>query len=402
MRKRILFIMESLRIGGAEKSLVTLLSTLDSEKYDVDLFLFRHVGEFMSQLPSNVNLLEEDKRAAYFQENFKTAWIKYLAYGDLKRAWCSLCWLVQCFINKYLFHKSEYYGWEYQRNIYSNIESQYDVAIGFLEKKTTYFVVDNVNAVKKYAFMHTDYDAIPHDKRLDQQYFEKLDGLAVVSEHVGDVILKRFPFMRGKMHVIKNMVSLATIKNMACEDAPEMRMCGCETIIISTVGRLTRAKGIDLAIRILKRLLDMGINAEWFVVGEGEERASLEVQMIESGVKGRLHLLGARANPYPYIKKADIYVQPSRWEGYGITVAEAKVLCKPIVASDIPEFREQLEHNVTGKIATTEEEFVKEISLLVSDLEERKRLAEKLRSIEANQEDLMKFYEMIEDDKNGI
>lgn len=389
--------MESLRIGGAEKSLLTILSLLDRNKYDIDLFLFHHEGEFLEQLSEYVNLLDEDNKAMYFQKNFKSAWFKYLKDGDFKRFWHSFLWLIKCFLCKYIYRGQEYYGWKHQRNIYSKIDSNYDVAIGFLEKKSTYFTVDQVNAVKKYAFMHTDYDAIPHDEKLDGYYYKKMDGLAVVSEHTAETMLKHFSFLKDRIYIIKNIVSSDVIKKMALDKAPEMELEDDTTFKICTVGRLTSQKGIDIAIEILKMLGNEGNNVEWFVLGDGEDRVKLKRKIKDNSLEGKFHLLGSRSNPYPYMASADIYVQPSRWEGYGITVAEAKVLCKPIVVSDIPEFREQISHNLTGKIAKDKENFVREIENLIYNEDERRHLMNALKSEPVNQNELLKLYAMIED-----
>ena len=66
MKKKILFIEEGLGIGGAEKSLLAILNLLDYSKYEVDLFLFRHNGEFMNMLPKEVNLLKASEDFVLF------------------------------------------------------------------------------------------------------------------------------------------------------------------------------------------------------------------------------------------------------------------------------------------------------------------------------------------------
>lgn len=395
MKKKLLFVMESLRIGGAEKSLVTLLSMMDTSKYEIDLYLFRQRGEFMEQLPKGINLLDEDVQAKYFQEDFKTAWVKYFLCGDWRRSWHSLHWLIGCAFQRLCNPRNEYYGWQHLKKIYTNQQEVYDVAIGYLEKKSTYYIVDCVNASVKVAFMHTDYDAIPHDKKLDELYFKNLDGLAVVSEHTKDTMEKHFPFMKNKIHVVKNMVSSDVIRHMAEEEIEEFSSCNPNTIKIVTVGRLTLQKNIDGAIDILDGLRKNGLDAEWFVIGEGEEHVNLEQKIKSHNLESKFHLLGSKVNPYPYMKKCDIYVQPSRWEGYGITVAEAKTLGKPIVASDIPEFNEQLIDGVTGRIAKTEEDFVSIITELVKEPEQMERLTSALSKEVIKHDELNKFYKMI-------
>ena len=110
MKKKILFVMESLRIGGAEKSLVTILSLLDKGKYDIELYLFRQEGEFLEQVPEGVKLLPISDIDA-MQKNFKTDWITYLKSGKIKRSFYSFKWLLGCCISKYVGHREDYIGW---------------------------------------------------------------------------------------------------------------------------------------------------------------------------------------------------------------------------------------------------------------------------------------------------
>ncbi len=392
MKKKVIFVMESLRIGGAEKSLVTILSLLDKKKYDIYLYLFRQEGEFLNQVPAWINIInisDDDK----LKKNFKTDWLKYLKKCKFKRSFYSLSWLLGCFINKYIRKKDEYIGWNLQKHLYSDIQGEFDVAIGFLEKSTTYFIVDHVNATRKIAFMHTDYDAIPHDEIIDKEYYKRIDYLAVVSEHTKETMIKHFPFMENKVKVIKNMVCPELIYNMSHDRALEIENCIASTKIV-TVARLTEAKNIESAINILYELVKRNYDVEWFVIGEGEERNKLESIISKYNLENRFHLLGSKANPYPYMRACDIYVQPSKFEGYGITLAEAKVLCKPIVSSDIPEFREQLINNETGIICRTKKEMIDAICSLISDKRKQTELINNLKKCETNYDELNKLETM--------
>ena len=128
MKKKILFIEESLDIGGAEKSLLTILSLLDYSKYDVDLFLFKHEGAFMSLLPKEVNLLPKDKNFNLYNKNRKLSFLTFAKVLDFKRAFWSVKYLVKClFTNKIL--RKEYIGWEEISHFFDEIPKEYDVAI---------------------------------------------------------------------------------------------------------------------------------------------------------------------------------------------------------------------------------------------------------------------------------
>ena len=63
MKKKILIYEYSMEIGGIEKSLLGLLESIDYSKYEVDLFIMKHMGELMEYIPKEVNVLEEDPYA---------------------------------------------------------------------------------------------------------------------------------------------------------------------------------------------------------------------------------------------------------------------------------------------------------------------------------------------------
>ena len=123
-----------------------------------------------------------------------------------------------------------------------------------------------------------------------------------------------------------------------------------EGLRILTVGRLSHQKGIDEAIRMAVRLRAEGFEFRWYVVGEGEDLEKLQRQINEAEIGDRFILLGQRLNPYPFFSQCDIYAQPSRWEAFCLTVAEAKTFCKPIVVTDFIGAREQIQDGETGLI----------------------------------------------------
>ena len=362
MNKKILFVMESLVIGGAEKSLVTILSLLDYNKYDVDLQLFNDEGEFMDLLPKEVNILPLDEKIKYFRSNFKTAWLKYLLHGQFLQSYHSFCWLVKCLIMRYLKHK-EYVGWKHIKYLMDNLTYHYDVSIGFLEKKSIYYCVDKTIADRKIGFIHNDYLKIEHNIREDKKYFEKLYKIPTVSEHCKEVLIRTFSEYESKFCVIKNMVSPDIIRKMSKEDVGFIKEKDIK--YLCTVGRLVEQKGIDIAIKVSKRVIDSGYKIKWFVCGEGSERNRLERLIKSYNLENTFILLGGQTNPYKYMEFCDVYVQPSRYEGYGITVAEAKSLCKPIVASAIPEFKEQIINEKTGLLYNNEDELYEDILKLI-------------------------------------
>ena len=356
-KKKILFIMESMALGGAERSLVTLLSVFDYSKYDVDLFLFHHNGELLHKIPKEVNILPASRNYETFLKDRKQSFITFLTQGKVKHSIAMSFYLLGVLYSK-LRRKQLYIGWNYIQTLFEVIDKEYDVSISYLERKTMYFNVDKVRAKKKIGFIHNDYSRYPYDKKLDTHYFQFMNYIPTVSPHCKEVLVNLFPQYKEKFVVIPNMVLKEEVLELSQETITDFSLDNRKKIV--SVGRLVKQKGFDIAISICKKLVDDGLDIAWYVVGEGEERKSLEKLIQENQLEHHFFLVGADKNPYKWMKIADVYVQPSRFEGFGITVAEAKVLQKPIVASKIPEF-EMLLDNKYDCLASDNNQFIESI-----------------------------------------
>lgn len=350
-KKRLLFIMPSLAAGGGEKSLVTLLNRLDYERYEVDLFLLDHSGLFMELLPTEVRVLPWPERYERFRLTLHRSVARSLRRGDLPLAFSRLMYAVRGRIGRTSAVR-EQYSWPYlRRALMSAIPGKYDAAIGFLERTSTYICIDVAEAERKIGWVHIDYDQPGMDPKFDAPYFARLDSIVTVSEECAAVLKRRFPQQRDKVNVIRNVVSPEAIRRMAAAETGDLfgRREG-ETIIVS-VGRLHPQKGFDMAIDACALLVRQGRRVRWFVLGEGDERERLERRIREQGLEEHFVLLGVKANPYPYMRQADIYAQPSRFEGKPIAVDEAKILGKPILVTDYRAAGGQIVHEQSGLIA---------------------------------------------------
>ena len=159
--------------------------------------------------------------------------------------------------------------------------------------------------------------------------------------------------------------------------------------VICSIGRLNEQKGFDLAIQAAVSLKNRGVSFSWYIIGEREERKKLQELITSNQLENEVFLLGIRDNPYPYLKNADIIVQPSRYEGKSMVLDEAKILAKPIVATNYTTVRDQL-INEEGLIVNMTSEAIAEGT--------RKMLADaKMRGIFENnlkQRDYGNTYEM--------
>ncbi|NOU97338.1 glycosyltransferase [Paenibacillus sp. LMG 31456] len=345
MKKKVLFVINNLSCGGAEKALISLLETMDYSAYDVDLFLFEHEGMFMKKIPSQVNLLEEQPEYRYYDMPIKQAVADCLKRGRVNLA-LSRIRAGYIYKTEKKRVRCQQRVWKYISKSLKNIDQSYDIAIGYLEKNPIYFCIDKVKAAMKIGFIHSDYDKLGMDPYLDQAYFEQLDHLVTVSEECSNILKKRFPMYERKVKIMYNIVSPTAIHNLSLEKTD----IDVEAIKLVSVGRLHDAKGFTLAIEACRVLIQNGYQVKWYVIGEGEERSKLEQLIEEYGLQGIFCLLGNKENPYPYIKEADIYVQPSRFEGKSIAVDEAKILQKPIVVTNFNTAKDQINNNENGLI----------------------------------------------------
>ena len=364
MRKKILFVINSLTIGGSEKSLVSLLNTIDYSKYDIDLMMFKKGEEFDIYIPKEVNVLDIPEYYKFLNDKNSTN-LKNKTKFLITRLKTSINLRINLLKknhinNEHILYKSQY-------KILSNLDKKYDVAIAYSQGMPTYFVADKVNANKKIAWINCDYATSKYDKDIDEKFYKTFDKIVAVSKTIKQSIIDIKPQYKDKIEVILDIVNPKLIENMAMEyEASEYS----EDINILTVARLViDYKGYDIAIKTAKILKENGYKFKWYVVGDGPDKVKISSLIDEYDVKDCFILLGKRENPYPYMKNCDIYVQPSRREGFGLTVVEAKILNKPIVCTNFNTAKELIENENDGLISgNNEEELYLSIRRYIDDI----------------------------------
>lgn len=394
MKKDILFVMNNLDCGGAEKALISLLETIDYSRYNVDLLLFKHQGLFFNKVPKRVNLLPEPFEYKFFDMSMKKAITGCIKTGRFDIAWARL-------LAGYIFYteknksRCEQRIWRYLSKSLSSIDKKYDVAVGYLEKNPVYFSTEKVRANRRIGFIHNDYNELGMDPDIDNRFFNKLDNIVTVSEECANVLKLKFPQYQRKIGVMFNIVSPNLINKMSKEHVEGTN----KGINLVSVGRLNYQKGYELAVEACKNLVDTGYEIYWYVIGEGEERAKLEYLIRENNLQERFVLLGIKANPYPYIRQADIYVQTSRFEGKSIAIDEAKILRKPILVTNFSTAKDQIRHNENGLIVDMNPESISEgIKKLIDDETLKNKLISNLSKEKLGTEsEIQRLYELIEE-----
>ena len=345
-KKDILFIMNNLHCGGAEKSLVSLLQIIDYSKYNVDLLLFKKEGIFLDKLPKEVTVLDAPIAYSYFDMPIKSAIFQCLKKGRFDIILNRIL-VISVLKSEENPAVKEQKMWKYLSPCLDKLPKKYDVAIGYLEKTPNYFCVEKTNSIKKIAWIHTNYSNMGMQPKYDEKYFQKCNYIVTVSSECALDLTNRFPQLKDKIKVIRNIVSPSIIHSLAEKEIPEN--IDFENSIIS-VGRLSHEKGADLAIEACKLLKEKNTIFKWIFIGDGLQREALEKKVAEYQLQNRVLFLGTKDNPYSYVKRATIYAQTSRFEGQSIALDEAKILRKPIVTTNFSTAKNQISHLENGLI----------------------------------------------------
>lgn len=389
--------------AGTEKSFLSFLSALDFTRYDVTLLLAKREGLLLDQLPTKVNVKIMEKYGDMFLLSGKNA-AKTLIDCFVKENPLTLFEIFPYFI-RILFSKGEKRAsvatkmWLHFMKKMPAVKGEYDVAVAYWGDRTMFYACDKVKAKKKIAWLHFDYANPPRDDRIYLPYFKKCDRVVTVSRLVDDSLKAKLPEVADRTVMMENITSPSQIRALseAGDTFPDTDFSGKR---ILTLGRISDQKGIDLIVPVLKRLREDNFDARWYILGDGDEdyKKHIVELLAEADVANMMVFLGTTQNPYSYLRDCDIYAQPSRHEGKPIAVEEAKIMCKPILASHYLSAPEQLEDGSLGVICDIDSDAIYEgIKRLLTneDLCNTLRKALSTRDF-GNAEEIEKFYKMVE------
>jgi glycosyltransferase involved in cell wall biosynthesis len=349
---RIFFFLIDMNLGGTEKSLLNLIDTLP-ESTDITIMMMREHGELLSAIPAHVRVqvIDHSKDVCHAVEsNFVTLAKEQLGKGRLLSAFRAMLYYMRSKMQK---GTDLYY--KFMKHSLPSQQEAYDVAVAYAGPNTfiSNYVLDKVSATQKIQWVHFDVNKIYFDVSINRNLFHQFDKIVCVSEDVQGHLLKKIPELAAKTAVRYNVIPYQTIDTLSNEAATAMDLVRNNKIV--TVGRLTEEKGHMGFLSTFRKLKDAGLDFVWYIVGDGNCRQELEAKIQELKLESHVILLGKQMNPYPYMKQADIYLQPSRYEGHCVTILEAKYLHKAIVCTDFSGAREELQDMRTGLITSFED-----------------------------------------------
>lgn len=392
MKKNILVATPSLGSGGVEVSLIRFIKELSNDKnLSITLLLLKKEGIYLKDIPSGIKILEVKYDKEIYSYNNKKEDISKFNFID------KIKFTIYRLKLRYYLKKN---NWEnYYKEILkhtTNVIGDYDLAIDWhgYGHFITAVVADKINAKKKASWIHDE-----KNDWLDKIDFwiNKYNKFFCVSKSCIDTALKYHSVLKNKIEVFYNLIDYENIREKALQNIENSYNKNKLNII--TVGRLEWQKGYEISIDTAIKLSENKIDFCWYVIGTGSQEQELKKMVRMNKLDNRFKFLGVKKNPFPYIRNADLYVQTTRHEGYGLAIAEAKVLGTIPIATDLNCIKEQITDGENGFLCKLDAE---EFADKIIEVSKNKKLMDDIKKNLAKENfdytnEFKKLYELMED-----
>lgn len=343
MKKKLLIIYQHMMLGGSTTSLISLVRNLNFDEFDIDLQLFENKGALIDYIPKNVRLLPAAKKhksniAKCFSFLMSGYFFKAL-FAGLKKGRFAFSSAVK---GEFMAKKGS------KKN-----KNHYDYAIGFLEGWSDRYLAFNVNADKKYAWLHSTFANITRNPQTELSWMKLVDKIVFVTDACRDDFKKNMQTMASKAITVENITDSALIRKRS-EEIPhndrdyEIFLSSKKTKIVTVCRIDIRTKGLDRILNSAKQLKDSGADFLWYIIGQGPDTEALSCDIKDKGLSDYVFAIGLRMNPYPFIKAADIMCMPSRYEGKPMVITESMILGTPPLVTKYLSAEEQIKNGIDG------------------------------------------------------
>lgn len=339
MKKKLILVTKALWVGGIETALVNLLRYFDYDTFDVTLLVLKAELNMLPQIDPRCTVLIADReQTVSFSRPYHYSRLFHLTEPAVSMSrlhrlfrWTipSLRWIENRLYLRYI--RSLMKGMSFDTAvIYSDVAAETAVRCIQADRFVMFYHHGTMR--------HVYHDGIA---------WRRADRIIAVSENQAAMLRDFEPRFARKIIAIHNMVDIEGVRakgNLPLESSRDPK---CFHIV--SVGRIAWEKGQDLAVKACAALRRAGrTEVRWQLVGDGPNYAEVEEQIRQAGLENIVILEGMRENPFPYISQADLFVQPSRFESYGMTILEALILGTPVVSTDTPGAREILGESKAG------------------------------------------------------
>lgn len=353
-------------MGGAEKSLVTLLNLLPVADMDIEVMRMSPAGRLEPLLPAGIRLsrISLHRPGLIGRARFMAA----RAAMYLSRRFSTTP-----------THPNDRF-WRFMRHSVPPLERQYDIAVAYQQGFPTAFVATRVNARRKIAWVNADVAAAGYDAQFNRPFYRAMTHIVTVSDTLRTLFCSRYPSLASRVTAIPDIVDARAIRRLAevtPSPYPDRDDDPARPLRLLTVARMEHVKGLDLAVEAARLLHDSGLDFHWHFIGDGNERAAIASLVSRHSLCDRITLHGTVTNPYPWMRGCDIYIQPSRHEGYGIAIAEAMTLCRPVIATDFAVAHDHIDGS-NGLIAPISPRGIADAITMLAEPRRRRQITDRL------------------------
>lgn len=317
---KVAIILNRFDMGGIPKACISFINQL-SDFYDVTLITQEKKEALETLLPPNIII--QNLYPIVFRDVLKIMHSEHKHYDIIK------------YTIQYLFYSRVTHNWVRAHEIIAQkagfrIPDTFDCVISYhgLNIRHIMTALYSVEARKRIVWVHGQHSYTNKEVRAIEKICRKFDKIYCVSPVMLERFVKDFPSVVDISESYKNILEVEKIKELSNEQVVSF---DDSFVNLVTVGRVSREKGQDLIPKATKLLLDKGLKIRWYIIGDGDDTERIKKLCCDERVEDSVIFVGAKQNPYPYMKNCDIYVQPSYTEGYCLTVCEAAILAKPIV-----------------------------------------------------------------------
>ena len=331
--KKILFFIESLAGGGAEKVLTDIVSNLDSKKYDITVCTVTDEDVYQEQVETVCKY-----RSFLHKKNYRAGGLKKVIF------WfgIKLIYMLPVAVVYKLF-----------------IKEKYDIEVAFVEGFATKLIASSRNpSSDKIAWVHTNMMNNPHADSLyknieeHKKAYNNYHHIVCVSHSVKDAFLDKFSITENLL-VQYNPVDEEKIMEKG-KELLEERVSNYP--VLCTVGRLEEVKGYRRLLKISKQLIREGFLFELWIIGDGSQKDEFQEYVSENDLTKYIKLLGYQKNPYKYIYSSDAFICSSYEEGFSTAATESLILGKPIFTVECAGMRELFDNTKCGEIVENSDE----------------------------------------------
>ena len=347
-KKKILFRLRSLEMGGVVKVLIDILQHLPQEKLDISVMVNLYQGELRNEIPKDIKVIKICQGKEDFSRN---ALIHKIQLG--------LRALKLKLLDQFPILLKPYY------------KEKYDIEIAFGKSELEMVLKSPQKESKKIAWVHWEFS---HEPELNRTEFnlnqlQQFDHVVFCSDNVRKQVKDLFQIDLKSTSVIHNVIHPEEIQSKSHEIVNDKPQFEDDLFTFSSVGRVKNGKGYPLLLEIHKKLMDEGLKHRILIVGDGDKWIDLKEKAKELGVSETFVLIGNKDNPFPYIVDSDFFILPTQSEAYPLSIKEALVLGIPLLVSDVGGVNEILSDQIDGLLMTYDESdiFAKMKTVLTDD-----------------------------------